>query len=58
MDHAHPEYSAPECTNPLDAVLWDKAGERIVYIRTLISGKSGTEAGRSIDTVSNTGQYL
>jgi len=27
-------------------------------IRTLISGKSGTEAGRSIDTVSNTGQYL
>jgi proteasome-associated ATPase len=29
-----------------------------VYIRTLISGKSGTEAGRAIDTVSNTGQYL
>ena len=30
VDHAHPEYSAPECTNPLDAVLWDKAGERIM----------------------------
>jgi len=29
-----------------------------VFIRTLITGKSGTEPGRSIDTVSNTGQYL
>src|SRR5271155_2313328 len=28
VDHAHPEYSAPECTNPLAAVIWDKAGER------------------------------
>src|SRR5450432_229976 len=30
VDHAHPEYSSPEVTNPLDAVLWDKAGERIM----------------------------
>ncbi|MBO0821835.1 MAG: proteasome accessory factor PafA2, partial [Nocardiopsaceae bacterium] len=30
VDHAHPEYSAPECTNPLSAVIWDKAGERIM----------------------------
>ncbi|WP_106847973.1 depupylase/deamidase Dop [Blastococcus sp. Marseille-P5729] len=30
VDHAHPEYSAPEVTNPRDAVLWDKAGERVV----------------------------
>src|SRR5260370_18031360 len=28
VDHAHPEYSGPECTEPLSAVLWDKAGER------------------------------
>lgn len=27
VDHAHPEYSSPEVTNPLDAVRWDKAGE-------------------------------
>jgi Pup amidohydrolase len=26
VDHAHPEYSAPEVTNPRDAVLWDRAG--------------------------------
>jgi proteasome accessory factor PafA2 len=30
VDHAHPEYSAPETTNPRDAVVWDKAGERIM----------------------------
>jgi proteasome accessory factor A len=30
VDHAHPEFSAPECTNPRDVVLWDKAGERVM----------------------------
>ena len=30
VDHAHPEYSSPEFTNPRDAVIWDKAGERIM----------------------------
>ncbi|TCP50875.1 proteasome accessory factor A [Tamaricihabitans halophyticus] len=30
VDHAHPEYSAPEVTNARDAVLWDKAGERVM----------------------------
>ena len=30
VDHAHPEYSTPEVTNPLDIVLWDKAGERVM----------------------------
>jgi proteasome accessory factor A len=26
VDHAHPEYSSPEVTNPRDGVLWDRAG--------------------------------
>src|SRR6266536_3818706 len=30
VDHAHPEYSAPEVTNPRDLVLWDKAGEWVM----------------------------
>jgi Pup amidohydrolase len=30
VDHAHPEYSSPEVTNPRDALLWDKAGERVM----------------------------
>ncbi len=48
----------PNTTNPDDwARISGKKGERIVFIRTLITGKQGTEPGRSIDTVSNTGQY-
>jgi len=30
VDHAHPEYSTPEVTNPRALVLWDKAGERVM----------------------------
>nr|WP_090800182.1 depupylase/deamidase Dop [Asanoa ishikariensis] len=30
VDHAHPEYSTPEVTNPMDLVRWDKAGERVM----------------------------
>jgi proteasome accessory factor A len=30
VDHAHPEYSTPEVTNPRDLVCWDKAGERVM----------------------------
>ena len=30
VDHAHPEYSTPELTNPRDVVMWDKAGERVM----------------------------
>ena len=49
----------PNTTNPDDwAQIAGKKGERIVFIRTLITGKQGTEPGRSIDTVSSTGQYL
>jgi len=49
----------PNTTNPDDwARISGKKGERIVFIRTLITGKQGTEPGRSIDNVSNTGQYL
>jgi proteasome accessory factor PafA2 len=32
VDHAHPEYSTPEVTNPRDLVLWDKAGERVMRL--------------------------
>jgi proteasome-associated ATPase len=49
----------PNTTNPDDwARISGKKGERIVYIRTIIQGKQGSEPGRTIDTVANTGQYL
>jgi len=48
----------PNTTNPDDwARISGKKGERIVYIRTLVSGKQ-SEGSRAIDTASNTGQYL
>ncbi|MFP4310787.1 MAG: depupylase/deamidase Dop [Nitriliruptoraceae bacterium] len=30
VDHAHPEYATPECTNARDLLIWDRAGERIL----------------------------
>src|SRR5438477_7863056 len=30
VDHAHPEYSSPECADALECVRYDKAGERIL----------------------------
>jgi proteasome-associated ATPase len=59
LDEFKENEDLPNTTNPDDwARISGKKGERIVYIRTLISGKSGPEAGRAIDTVTNTGQYL
>ncbi len=48
----------PNTTNPDDwAKISGKKGERIVYIRTLVSEDRGTTGGRSIERV-GTGQYL
>ncbi len=59
LDEFRENEDLPNTTNPDDwARISGKKGERIVFIRTLIQGKQGTEAGRSIETVSNTGQYL
>lgn len=41
VDHAHPEYSSPEVTNPRDAVLWDRAGMEIMAE----AARAATEAG-------------
>ena len=32
VDHAHPEYSTPECLSPRSLVVHDKAGERILLV--------------------------
>ena len=43
VDHAHPEYSAPESFDPMEAALYDKAGERVMAAAaaaaTEVSGK-------------------
>ncbi|WP_430295195.1 depupylase/deamidase Dop [Sinomonas sp. B1-1] len=40
VDHAHPEYSSPEVTNPRDALVWDLAGDAVALaaVRALASG--------------------
>ncbi|GAA0211583.1 proteasome ATPase [Cytobacillus oceanisediminis] len=59
LDEFKENEDLPNTTNPDDwARISGKKGERIVFIRTLITGKGGNEPGRSIDTVANTGQYL
>ena len=35
VDHAHPEYSSPECGDPLEATLYDKAGEVVIHRASL-----------------------
>ncbi|QZY27661.1 proteasome ATPase [Nocardioides coralli] len=59
LDEFKENEDLPNTTNPDDwAQIAGKKGERIVFIRTLITGKQGTQPGRSIDTVASTGQYL
>jgi proteasome-associated ATPase len=59
VDEFRENEDLPNTTNPDDwARISGKKGERIVYIRTLVSGAKGADSGRSIDTVGNTGQYL
>ena len=59
LDEFRENEDLPNTTNPDDwARISGKKGERIVFIRTLIQGKKGSEPGRSIENVANTGQYL
>ncbi len=59
IDEFRENEDLPNTTNPDDwARISGKKGERIVFIRTLIQGKKGSEPGRSIENVANTGQYL
>ncbi|NLG47063.1 proteasome ATPase [Gordonia sp. (in: high G+C Gram-positive bacteria)] len=58
LDEFSENEDLPNTTNPDDwARISGKKGERIVYIRTLVTGKTAG-ASRAIDTESNTGQYL
>jgi proteasome accessory factor A len=47
VDHAHPEYSTPECSDPMQAVLFDKAGERILA-RSMDAARQLLPAGQEI----------
>ncbi len=52
VDHAHPEFSTPECANPLEATLYDKAGERILA-RSIAAATRTLPAGQGIVILKN-----
>jgi proteasome accessory factor PafA2 len=52
VDHAHPEYSTPECADALELVCADKAGERILA-RSMLAAKRLTEPGQEIVVYKN-----
>ena len=46
VDHAHPEYSAPETTDPFQAVAYDHAGDRLMLAA---ARQAGHNTGRAIE---------
>jgi proteasome accessory factor A len=52
VDHAHPEMSTPECADPLEAVLYDKAGE-VVLRRSMVAAAKMLPEGQSIVVYKN-----
>ena len=52
VDHAHPEYSTPECSDALELVIADKAGERILA-RSMRAAKRILDPGQEIVVYKN-----
>jgi proteasome accessory factor PafA2 len=52
VDHAHPEYSTPECSDALELVCADKAGERILA-RSMLAARRLSEPGQEIVVYKN-----
>jgi proteasome accessory factor A len=52
VDHAHPEYSTPECADALELTMYDKAGERILA-RSMDAARRLVAAGQEIVVYKN-----
>jgi proteasome accessory factor A len=52
VDHAHPEYSTPECASPRELVIHDKAGERILE-RSLLEVERSMPGGQRLAVYKN-----
>ncbi len=52
VDHAHPEYSSPECRTPLEATLYDVAGEEVLR-RALLAANASLEPEEAITIYKN-----
>src|SRR5262245_59789409 len=47
VDHAHPEYSTPECANAFDAIRYDKAGE-VILARSVAAAARTLPPGQTL----------
>ncbi len=52
VDHAHPEYSSPECRTPLSATLYDRAGEQVM-LQSMEAVKATLPVGQEIVVYKN-----
>ena len=52
VDHAHPEYSTPECADALELVSADKSGERILA-RSMLAARRVVDPGQEIVVYKN-----
>jgi proteasome accessory factor A len=52
VDHAHPEYSTPECADVYDAIRYDKAGEMILA-ESIAAASRTLPAGQSLVVLKN-----
>jgi proteasome accessory factor A len=52
VDHAHPEFSTPECADALEAVLYDKAGE-VILARSMEAAARTLPNGQGIVVYKN-----
>jgi len=52
VDHAHPEFSTPECADPLEVVRYDKAGEEVLR-RSMAAVQRILPPGQSIVVYKN-----
>ncbi|HSJ51369.1 MAG TPA: depupylase/deamidase Dop [Actinomycetota bacterium] len=52
VDHAHPEYSTPECASPRELVIHDRAGERVLE-RSLLELERAMPSGPRIAVYKN-----
>jgi proteasome accessory factor A len=52
VDHAHPEFSSPECRTPFEATLYDCAGEEVMR-RALLAANENLETHQAIALYKN-----
>ncbi len=52
VDHAHPEYSSPECRDALSATLYDRAGEQVL-LAAMAAAKDALPSGQEIVVYKN-----